>query len=164
VVVDQRREAVPGTIPDVPDERPLVEERAVLGEEALAVGEPGREVLAAEADLIEQAVQLGGRPGIAPGVGEEGTQALGGRLIRTQRWKRHDAVRVGVGVERIRLLVRPAVAEEPRDRDLQRRGGANYFTIEYPLCRIVGVWLWQSIRESICSDLLPVLYIERNLK
>ena len=52
VVVDEGREAVPPAVPDVPDERSVMEQPAVLGEEAIA--QPLLERLADEADLGQE--------------------------------------------------------------------------------------------------------------
>ena len=73
VVVDQRMEAVAPPVPDVPDERALMEQLAMLREETVA--QPVIERLAGEADVGEQARELRGRPLGAEGVGEERVQA-----------------------------------------------------------------------------------------
>ena len=80
VVVDQRMEAVAPAVPDVPDEGALVEQLAMLLEEAVA--QPVVERLAGIAGLGEQARELRRRPVGAEGVGEKRVQALLGRRLR----------------------------------------------------------------------------------
>ena len=53
VVVDQRREAVLAAVPDVPDERPVLEQLAVLLEELVA--KPGVEILLLRARRLQAA-------------------------------------------------------------------------------------------------------------
>jgi hypothetical protein len=72
----------------------MVEERAMSLEEAVA--QPVIERLAAGARLSEQLSLLGGGPLRAVGGGEKSAQALGGRLLSSDRREADDAV----GVER----------------------------------------------------------------
>ena len=142
VVVAEDAEAVLAAIPDVPDEGTVVEELGVLGEEVVA--QPVVEVLAGRAGLGEEALEQRRRPGIPVGPGEQGAQALGGRALAADR-RRHEAIGVSELVERIGLLVGPAVAEQTGDRDLERRLRPGDGALEQPLGRVVGVGLGQAV-------------------
>ena len=81
VVVDQRMEAVAPPVPDVPDERTLMEQLAMLLEEPVA--QPVIERLAGiRPDVRQKACELRRRPVCTEGVGGERVVArsLGGRF------------------------------------------------------------------------------------
>jgi hypothetical protein len=143
VVIDQGMEAVFAAVPEVPDERALVEQVAVLLEEFVAqpvveggfFGAGGGEQVA----FVEW----------AEGGSEQAAQAGGGGLFAVQRRQADDAVGVGVGFQAVRAerravgefgtgLARPAVAEQPGDGDLQRIIRAFWMAVEQPLCGVVG--------------------------
>ena len=121
MVVDQGVEAVAlAAVPDVPDERPVVEQLAVLLEEAVA--EP----------VVEVAL-----PASMPHAAEQPQQPLGRGFFAADRRDADDAVVVGElrqfvapldqrprPLAQAHLVVefrRPAVAQQPRNGDLERR-------------------------------------------
>ena len=102
---------------------PLREELGVLGEEVVA--QPGLQRRSGRARLGEEAVKERRGPGVAVGAGEEGPQALRGRALAAHRHERDEAIGIGQLVERVGLLVRPAIAEQAGDGHLERRLGAR---------------------------------------
>lgn len=163
VVVDQAGEAVLATVPEVPDEGAVVEPLAVLLEEPVA--EP----------VVERRARLGTGLGEQPGLHRPGpfqpeggpqdlTQPLGGGGLAPRGGDGDDAVLVGQRVEVVRLLVRPAVAEQPRHGDLERVGRAPRMSLEEPLGGVVAVGLGESVRVFLSGNLLPPIKIKCHLK
>ena len=99
VVVDERMEAVAPPVPDVPDERALVEQFAMLREEPVA--QPVVERLAGVAGVGEQARKLRGGPIGAEGVGEQRVQALLGGRLALESGKTDNAISVGMRLKAI---------------------------------------------------------------
>ena len=83
VVVHQRVEAIAAAVPDMPYERPLMEQLAVLLEETVA--KPVAERLASKARLRKQTVELSGGPFATESVGEQREQSGGSRLLALNR-------------------------------------------------------------------------------
>ena len=173
VIVNQCGEAALVPIPDVPDERALMEKRAVLLEEAVA--QPIVERLPAETGFRQQLIQHGGRPIFPVGRGEELLEAFGRGAFAAQRRQADDAVLVGEGFQPVRAerravgefragLARPAVAEQPGDRDLQRVIRSARMSVEKPLRRVVRMRLRQAVRVFLGGDSLPVDEVERNFR
>ena len=90
-------------------------------------------------------------------------QPLGGGRLAPDGGDGDDAVVVGQGVEVVRLLIRPAVAEQPGHGDLERVGRALRVALEEPLGRVVAVGLGETVRVFLGGDLLPAFEVERNL-
>ena len=145
VVVHQRREPVALAVPDVPDERPVPEQRAVLLEEL--VPQPVGKVLLLAPRLLQQLLDLRRRPRLAERRGEHLLQPIRRRRLTRHRRQAHDPVGVGERVEIVGLgLLRPPVPDKPRDRHLQRRRRHLRPPLEQPLRRIIRPRLRQRIR------------------
>ena len=190
VNIDQRREAVLETVPNVPDERAMVETLAVLLEEFVA--QPGFQGFAGAVGVGQQLVEDGGFPTAGldgfPGVDQQRQQALVGGFFAAHRGQAGDAVVVNVVGEcfapgdpgagfvgELHLLLpsptgrgvggegafsRPAIAQQAGDSDLQRVNRGLRVTVKNPLGRVVGVGLRQAVGIAFGGDLLPVGEVE----
>ena len=149
VVADQRVETVPPAVVDVPDEGAVVEQLAVLLEEAVAqiVVERGGACLGEE--LSEHAVV----PVVAEGGCQQCEEAVAGGGLGAYGRDADDAVLVGVGKQLLAtlhpfallagelhfgiLLRGPAVPEKAGDRDLQYGGVGAERAVGGPLAGFV---------------------------
>ena len=66
-------------------------------------------------------------------------------------------------VEVVRLLIGPAVAEQPGDGDLERVGRALRVALEEPLGRVVAVGFGEAVGVLLGGDVLPAFEVEGNL-
>ncbi len=161
VVVDQAGEAVLATVPEVPDERAVVEPLAVLLEEAVA--EPVVERRARLGPGLGEQLGLQRRGPFRPeGGSQDLTQPLGGGRLAPRGGDGDDAVLVGQRIEVVRLLIGPAVAEQPGHGDLERVGRAVRVALEEPLGRVVAVGFGEAVRVFLGGDLLPAFEVERD--
>ena len=74
-----------------------------------------------------------------------------------------DAVLVGQRVELVRLLIGPAVAEQPGHGDLERVGRALRVALEEPLGGVVAVGFGEAVGVFLGGDLLPAFEVEGDL-
>lgn len=169
VVVHKSGKTALLAVPDVPEERALVEELAMLLEEPVA--QPVVDRLAAVAPFLQQVIEHGGLPFVAISGGEKLLEAFGRGAFAAQGREADDAVLVGEGFQPVRPesravrefragLARPAVAEQPGDGDLQRVVRAARLAVEKPLRRVVRMRLRQAVRVSFGGDSLPVGEVE----
>ncbi|MPM04011.1 hypothetical protein SDC9_50278 [bioreactor metagenome] len=151
VIVDQDREAVPQSVPDMPNERTVLEEPAVLGEELFP--QPSFQGFAGVVGIFQQLGQDVAGPGVAVGGGKQVQQPVGGREFTPHGRNADDTVAVRTGqqgftpvhplplhVGQFHLPVKlggPAISQEAGDGDLQHGVAGPQGSVGGPLGSIV---------------------------
>ena len=169
VVVDERMETVAPPVPDVPDERALVEQLAMLRKETIA--QPVIKRLAGEAVSASRLASFAADHSAPNSIGKERVQALFGRRFALQGRKADDAVIVSVLLEVVHLvratsgdchngLTRPSIAKEKRERDLERTVGTFGAASEKPLTWITCIRRGEARWIALGSNSPPTFEIK----
>src|SRR5690606_14945556 len=113
--------------------------------------------------LFEERALAVGVPLASVGTREEGAKPVRGRGLAPDGRDADDAVLIRELVQRVRLLVRPAVAKETRHGNLERLGGVRHLTLEEPLGGVLGVRFGKAVGVLFLGNLGPVSEIEWDL-